>query len=139
MSRIKKAKIDNSRITKPTDIKNIYISFSFKYLDTGKDKFCIKSKDGDYFNKLIERLQGISTYTPLDLIKNNSKSLRFHPIDFKETSEPEGFKVNNEIFNNQTAYQIAISANKHGRIHGFFIDSVFFIIWFDPEHKLYST
>jgi hypothetical protein len=31
-----------------------------------------------------------------------------------------------------------VSANEYGRVHGFFIGNVFYIVWLDPDHKLYS-
>ncbi len=35
------------------------------------------------------------------------------------------------------AWQFQIETNKYGRIHGIFIDDVFFIVWLDPNHRLY--
>ena len=36
-------------------------------------------------------------------------------------------------------YQFSLTSNKHERIHGFFIDEVFYVVWADPKHKLYET
>jgi hypothetical protein len=38
----------------------------------------------------------------------------------------------------QDKYQLTISTNEHGRIHGFFILDVFYVVWLDPDHELYS-
>lgn len=139
MSKKIKKTSEYSSLIKKMDINGIHISFSFKYLDTQNQKFCIKKKDGKYFNKVVERLQGLSSYTPLALRNSGSSSLRTHPIDFSKTSEKNGFTIKNpELHQNDNAYQFEISANEHGRIHGLFIDTVFYVVWFDPEHKLYS-
>ena len=29
-------------------------------------------------------------------------------------------------------------ANQHGRVHGILIDEVFYVVWLDPEHRLYQ-
>ena len=34
-------------------------------------------------------------------------------------------------------WQFALSANEHGRVHGFLIQNRFYIVWLDPEHELY--
>ncbi len=36
-------------------------------------------------------------------------------------------------------YQFSLSSNEHGRVHGFFIDEVFYIVWLDPDHLLYPA
>ena len=74
-----------------------------------------------------------------DLLKNRSKSLRCHPIDWKDTTEPYGFGIpNEEKIVLDPPYQFQISANEHGRVHGFFRDNVFYIVWLDPDHNLYA-
>ncbi|QXE21583.1 hypothetical protein B6N60_00260 [Richelia sinica FACHB-800] len=35
-------------------------------------------------------------------------------------------------------YQFQLSSNEYGRVHGFFIENVFYIVWLDPDHLLYS-
>lgn len=36
-------------------------------------------------------------------------------------------------------WQFCILQGQHGRAHGFIMNNVFYIRWFDPEHKLYLT
>jgi len=38
-----------------------------------------------------------------------------------------------------TPYQFSLSSNEHGRVHGFLIDEVFYIVWLDPDHQLYPA
>ncbi|WP_018664660.1 hypothetical protein [Heyndrickxia acidiproducens] len=65
------------------------------------------------------------------------KGLRFHDIDWNDTCE-DCFGIPNEEELVDKPWQFAISANEYGRVHGFFIGNVFYIVWFDPEHKLYN-
>ncbi|NMG11911.1 hypothetical protein DP117_35700 [Brasilonema sp. UFV-L1] len=70
-------------------------------------------------------------------MSNRSSALRCHPIDWIDTTEScFGFPGEEQLVD--TPYQFSISSNKHGRVHGFFIEEVFYIVWLDPNHKLYS-
>ena len=30
-----------------------------------------------------------------------------------------------------------ITKTRHGRVHGYFVESIFYIVWLDPKHELY--
>jgi len=129
----KNRKIKKTSTTKETK----KISFSFKYLDSNHSKFSIDLQNTIYWQTLINRLKDLSGLTRLELIQNSSKALRCHKIDWKDTSE-KSFGLPNEEQLVDIPYQFSVSSNEHGRIHGFFIQEVFYIVWLDPEHKLYS-
>lgn len=114
------------------------VHFSFKYLDINNQKFSINGKKSKYFEKMLERLKGICLMTQKEIINNRSKSLRAHQINWSDTTEPRGFSQLNQQLQQILPYQFEISANEHGRVHGFFIDNIFFIVWFDPDYKLYN-
>ncbi len=116
---------------------NITLRFSFKHLVFNNHKFSIQDRDGQYFYKVLERLKSLSTITVQEFLCNRTNALRAHPINWDETSEKEGFCHLNSQLQDIPAYQFQISSNEHGRLHGLIIDNVFFIIWFDPNHKLY--
>jgi len=80
----------------------------------------------------------LSELKVIEILRNRSSSLRAHPIKWRETTEPRGFQHLNEQLQSETPYQIQISANAHGRVHGFFLEDTFFIVWFDPDHNLYT-
>jgi len=113
------------------------VHFSFKYLDIHKAKFSISTRGGQYFVKIMERLKNICTWKVQEILSNRSTALRAHSIQWNATSEPNGFSHLNEQLQQITPYQFEVSANAHGRVHGFFITNIFFIVWFDPEHQLY--
>ena len=117
---------------------NETLRFSFKHLSLNNKKFSIQGKNHDYFGKVLERLKNISSLKASELFSNRSSSLRAHPINWSKTTEKHGFTHLNSQLKQIPAYQFQISSNEHGRIHGFILGNVFFVIWFDPEHKLYA-
>jgi hypothetical protein len=114
------------------------VSFSYKYFQSDHSDFTITAQDISYLIALLERLRDVSGWTSLDLKKNGSKALRCHSIDWVGTSQ-SCFGIPNEDQLVDEPYQFSISANKHGRVHGFFIGEVFYVVWLDPDHKLYSS
>ncbi|TFZ24219.1 hypothetical protein AK6_05275 [Stutzerimonas stutzeri] len=114
------------------------LSFSFRYMDRQHQKFDYSGRDAAYFCKVIERLSALSSLTVQQLHAERSPALRAHPIAWDDTTEPEGFGHLNEQLRESRPYQFSISSNAHGRVHGFFLDHVFYVVWLDPNHKLYS-
>ncbi|MBD3342771.1 MAG: hypothetical protein GF353_26980 [Candidatus Lokiarchaeota archaeon] len=90
-----------------------------------------------FFCKLTTRLKDISAIEPLSFLANRSKALRAHPINWVETTEPEGFTHLNYQLRDLDAYQFNISKER-GRIHGFLIEHIFYVIWIDSDHNLYE-
>ncbi|MBV6447377.1 hypothetical protein [Nitrosomonas sp.] len=117
---------------------NETIRFSFKHLDLNNKKFSCGGKKSDYFTKVLERLKNISHLKISEIFSNRSPSLRAHPIDWDETTETNGFISLNEQLRQVPAYQFQISSNEHGRLHGFILSNIFFVVWLDPEHNLYE-
>lgn len=115
------------------------LHFSFKHFCLEHEKFSIADRTTQYFLKVLERLKKISSLSVRDFVCTESKALRSHKIDWKKTSEPEGFLCLNEQLRDYPPYQFEISSNKHGRVHGFLVNNIFYVVWFDPDHKLYSS
>jgi hypothetical protein len=74
----------------------------------------------------------------MELKTNGSPALRCHTIDWPDTSEG-AFGIPEEEQVVDTPYQFSLSSNEHGRVHGFFIGEVFYVVWLDPEHQLYAS
>jgi hypothetical protein len=140
-----KTKIRENRPNKQTkhikETQNAFVGgsihFSFKHLDLTNDKFSVKRRDSKYFEKMLDRLRNVSTIKLREFKNNHSKSLRAHRINWNYTTEKNGFSHLNEQLQGDDAYQFEVSGNEHGRVHGFFIENIFFVVWFDPDHKLY--
>jgi hypothetical protein len=114
------------------------ISFSFKYYDASHDKFNCDDNNGVYWQALANRLKDLSGLTATELRQGGNKTLRFHSIVWADVSE-SSFGIKGEEQLVDIPYQFSISANEHGRVHGFFVDEVFYIVWLDPNHLLYRS
>ena len=112
-----------------------FISFSYRYY-VRTAKFNVVGCTSVWFDALIERLRAISSLQPQEVLSSRSPALRAHPIEFSRTSEPQGFAHLNPQLRGYTPYQFQLSKEK-GRVHGFFIDLVFHVVWLDPHHRLY--
>ena len=113
------------------------IKFSFKYLSFDNPKFVCSGAEVSYFLELLERLKALSFMRMSDFLANRSSGLRSHPISWEDVSE-NGFGIPNEEQLAVSAYQFALSANESGRVHGFIIDTRFYVVWLDRDHKLYA-
>jgi hypothetical protein len=123
---------------RPTQIKPKGISFSFKYLKADHEKFFWTDREITYWATLLDRLRNLSGWTAMELKTNGSPALRCHTIDWPDTSEG-AFGIPEEEQVVDTPYQFSLSSNEHGRVHGFFIGEVFYVVWLDPEHRLYAS
>lgn len=115
------------------------LRFSFKHLDLfSNPKFCLDHCAEGYLDKFLGRLKDLSQMTVCELRANKTKALRAHTITWNETSEPNGFTCLNEQLREEEAWQFEITANVHGRVHGFLLGGTFHMVWIDPDHRLYS-
>lgn len=120
-----------------TELASRRMRFSFRYFQGDHPAFSIRNRDGSYLAKLLERLKALSAMTAEEVRTNKSKALRAHTILWMETSQPRGFAQLHEQLQAEQPWQFEVSANEHGRVHGFFIDEIFFVVWLDPNHNLY--
>jgi hypothetical protein len=143
-SKISPTKVDSQkpRISPYQIDEEKLIAFNFKYLcRKSNEKFNYEQCDSNYFFKLLERLKAISLMNIKDLrfiIQTNPDSIRFHRLEFRTDMrlKEKTFGLGDD--KDDEAYQFEISAKKHGRIHGFLIENIFFIVWLDPKHELYG-
>lgn len=134
--------ISNSRIRIPKE--NIgsssNCSFSFKYLKIDDEQFPAKIDDASYYHKLLDRLRNLSYNSVKDLRSNRTQSLRCHPIDWNDKKvSRDCFNIPNEEQLCDRPYQISVSSNEYGRMHGFFTGDIFNVVWLDRDHALYSS
>lgn len=142
-SRVKPTEVEyKSNLIEPTRVDSIRqnVSFNLKCLTSKGNKFRYQEKDKNYFNKLLERLRDLSRMTKKELTVENSgkRSLRCHVIDFGDKRTTEncfGLPRESDLYDD--AWQFEVSQNTNGRVHGYFIENVFYIVWLDPKHDLY--
>jgi hypothetical protein len=117
------------------------LRFSFKHLDLTNEKFKVLDCCADFLRQLLERIKEYSNWTIDDFCDQNNNDHR-HIINFPETSEPDGF-VKSGMDQDQIAYheawQFELVRTEKWRTHGILIDDTFYVIWLDPDHRLYPT
>jgi hypothetical protein len=132
---------ESSGRIKPTSVHQEPLLFSFRFLELDKKEF-LKPTESEYFYKFFERIKNLWSMRIGELINpfGNNKTLRFHKINWDGTSEIKGFDDRGITPDDkESAYQFSISANEHGRVHGFLRDNIFYIVWLDCNHKLYPS
>ncbi len=114
------------------------VSFSFKYLELNHGKFGLPDTAAkvNYLTQLFDRLRQISSMKCQEF-RQAGKALRSHPIHWDGTSEPEGFAHLNEQLRDCQPWQFSLAREELGRIHGLWVDNVFYAVWVDHEHQLY--
>lgn len=116
-----------------------HLRISFRHLDLlSNPKFSLVHCQNGYLEKFLGRLRDVCQLSVSDFRTNKSKSLRAHTIAWDETSEIEGFSCLNPQLRDSEPWQFHITSNEHGRVHGLLIDDTFYVVWIDPQHKLYS-
>ncbi len=111
-----------------------HFSFSFssfdrnhKLFNLGDDKEQDKVMNGHWFIDLLDCFKDASKKTITEL-KNSNHDL--HPIDWSKTN------ANAPSCSEQLEYWQFRIDKSSGRIIGFKIDSVFYVVWLDPHHNL---
>lgn len=115
------------------------LRFSFRHFQTTA-KFDLPEQHTkpEYLDRLLYRLKDVSDYTVKKFRTEKNQSLRAHRLDWNDTTQPDGFAHLSEQLQQCEAWQFCLSANEHGRVHGILIDEVFYVVWLDHGHALYS-
>ena len=124
---------------KPTQIERSgRVVMSFRHLDLSRDKFSVSGADLSYFPKLFERFKAVCDHPFQEFCGRENPSLRNHGINWAKTTEPKGFSHLGVQLSGCPPFQFSVSSNKHGRVHGFILNEIFYAVWLDPDHNLYS-
>jgi hypothetical protein len=117
------------------------IRFSFKFYQPDHEEMHCRDREADYFRKLLDRIKDLSNEPIKSLTQGKTdRTTRFHPINFREERvSRDGFGIAGWEQYDDAAWQFSLSANEHGRVHGFLIENVFYVVWLDPRHRLYSN
>lgn len=114
------------------------LTFSFQFFRE-REPFVLARSAPGYVSAVFERLRDVCGMEVAAFRTAGGSSLRSHAIDWAATTEPNGFEHLNAAMREQIVpWQFSISANEHGRIHGFLAEQVFYVVWFDPGHELYA-
>lgn len=129
------------------EIRELKPVFAFDYLSLEGGELCFNAGDlaREDFIGMLHGLKTNSSITYHEL--RNVPNYRFHPIDFDEhkvsikradfkkvlTSKPD--QISDEEL--PTLYQFDLHYNQKARAAGFLFKGVFYIVWFDKDHRIY--
>ena len=108
------------------------ILFSFSFLDRKHKLFNLggnsedKTAGGKWFSDLLDCLQSISGKTIQEFVK---RPYCLHPINWKTAN------VNCPFSPQAEWYQFRINKTR-GRVIGFLIGTIFYVVWLDVHHNL---
>ncbi len=118
------------------------LEISFKHLDTSHKKFDIRMCSAEYFCSLLLAIQKYSGFT-VERFRDQNKQADRHVIDFSETSELKGFTSLEENLQLEEPWLIKVcpeikqEPQRGWRASGVLVGNILFLVWLDPEHKLY--
>ncbi|WP_366653604.1 hypothetical protein [Fodinicurvata sp. EGI_FJ10296] len=113
-------------------LRNRGVSVSLRYFQSSCECFSKwQNKELKKFSGTLEKIRGYNA----NLLKQKKSLCDSHKGDPDEGrfSRPE------EISPDMTLYEIKVDPSNKLRMHGFFVDDVFFLIWLDREHKCFKV
>lgn len=121
------------------------LSFSFEYLQSNHAKFTAAQQGSNYFSLLFERLKEVCCWDRDRFVRGYTlgPAWRIHQHKWGQDSSlteatfGTGLNGSANQEHDDAAWQFQITANQHGRVHGFLVGDTFFIVWLDPNHLLY--
>lgn len=132
-----------------TDISKIgkTLVISYKYLDTNNKKYSMNSLSDSrlrlkYTEDFNEKMKEYCNHEDFkkEIFGRYGDVNRIHRIDWGDNRIREnGFtSLDSNLFEQikYDCWQLRIN-NETFRVHGFFIENVFYIVWLDPLHNLY--
>jgi hypothetical protein len=138
--RINKGQIDRgaAKIPTPEELTYGLVRFSFKYF-THSEKFCFPNhqEKPEWVPRLFQCLQGISSMKGPEF-RQAGRALRSHAIDWADTSEKDGYRHLPAQMQGCTPWQFSLAREELGRVHGFLLGEVFYLVWIDHTHALYQ-
>ena len=129
-----------TKLPAPEPLGRVNLSLSFEFFRE-REPFTLAAGGAGYCEALLARLRDVCSMTAEAVRASRSPSLRHHRIDWAATTEPAGFDRHRRRNCSKSAAGRASSAspaNKYGRVHGFWIEDTFYLVWLDPSHALYA-
>ncbi len=124
------------------------LHISFRYLCNDNKKYSLDSITDSRERIKLENvlLSKLQEYCKLDNFKLQLSDKKYkqhnhiHPINWKDPQiREESFTgLDDELMKQikDDCWQLGID-NHAFRVHGFFIENVFYVVWLDPKHNLY--
>lgn len=110
------------------------INLSFDFFDRENELFNMGETEKEWFIDLMDTFKILTGITKKQLFGEYKEKFKPHPY-----KEVEKLNYNNEMLTNPQyeAWQLRISKSK-GRLHGFFVENTYYIIYLDRWHNMYD-
>ena len=114
---------------------NEKLSISFEYYDISSQKYCLSNLEKEQVKEALIRLKEINGKTYNEL-HGQREFFHFHQVTWANTKEKNGFPKC-EVCNYEP-FQFALKNVNDWkvRVFGGIHKGVFYIVWFDLEHKI---
>ncbi len=112
------------------------IKISFEFFDSNNKYFSLGNIENEWFTDLLEELKELSKITRKQLFTEYKKKYKPHPY----ISNISSLNYKDEYLTNPQYEGVQIRLEKSsGRIHGFFIENVYYIRFLDRRHNMYNS
>ena len=129
-----KGKIPNKKTNLPlsskTEVDNLKFLYSFVSFDRNHELFNLGGVKTSWFLELLDCLKEVSSKTIPEL-KGGKYDL--HPVDWNNSNTTQPKEHSQQEF-----WQFRLSKSK-GRVVGYKIENVFYIVWLDVNHNLANS
>lgn len=107
------------------------IDVSFKFFDRTHKAFNLAKVDSDWYITLIDTLKDFCN-------RNYPNLIKIPKYDYHDwNKKPPKYLLEDLYPSLKQQEQIQLRLDRvNGRIHGFFVDHIFYIVWLDPEHNM---
>ena len=126
------SKLNAENIGKTEDKK---IKISFEFFDSKNKYFSLGDIENEWFTDLMEEFKEITKITKRQMFTEYKKKYKPHPYNNVDL-----LNYKDEYLTNPQYEGVQIRLNKSaGRIHGFFIENVYYIRFLDRRHNMYNS
>lgn len=112
------------------------IKISFEFFEPNNKYFSLGKIENEWFTDLFEELKELSKITRKQLFTEYKKKYKPHPY----ISNISSLNYKDEYLTNPQYEGVQLRLDKSsGRIHGFFIENVYYIRFLDRRHNMYNS
>jgi hypothetical protein len=135
----KKPLISKEQLETIRSRKDEHVIFSWSFFDRNHELFNMGGRKHPWFLSMMDALKTISKMTFKEFrMQRSDKGLRVHSHNWDGANACFDFEDDWLEQHEEDCLQFSIS-KANGRVHGFMIENVFYIVWMDPEHNLYPS
>ena len=111
------------------------IKLSFEFLDTDNELFRLGEIENEWYPELLNEFKMLTDITKKQVFGEYKKKYQPHPY-----TEIEKLNYKDKYLTNPQYDAIQLRLSKStGRLHGFFVDNIYYIRFLDRWHNMYNS